>query len=487
MKHYDKKLSKEVLWDMSIADTSSGVSLKMHTPTRKGTVLKCSEDWEGDDCNYAKVFFDGEKYCFYYRGCGRKNGIGSERDHGVWCVAYSYDGKSFYRPDLEIFDFRGNTHNNIIMQIPNCNIDNFSITFDENPSCPPQERFKAFTGEWTWTVKRLHYYVSGDGTHFKEVAPLRAAGQFDSLNVCFWDERKQRYCLYLRGLHDADPERKIPYEAEGHVRDVRISYSKDIEEWTDPVPLDFGEDDTDEIQLYTNGIMKYPDTDIYIGIPTRYIDRSVDDHNFAHLPSLCGRRQLAFEDGRERREGTAITEAMLMTSRDGLHFERTKEAFYTPGIERDNNWNYGGGYFAVGMVETESDFEGEPNELSLYVVEPPRDNATTFERYTIRMDGFFSWHADFGGGEIITKPFCFEGDTLLLNFATSALGFVRIEILDENCEAIEGYDSGRLFGNTLDRPCDFSAPIISLNGKPVRFRITMRDADLYSFKFMELD
>ena len=99
------------------------------------------------------------------------------------------------------------------------------------------------------------------------------------------------------------------------------------------------------------------------------------------------------------------------------------------------------------------------------------------------MDGFFSWRADFGGGEVITKPFTFDGDRLLLNFSTSALGYVRIEILDENGNAIEGYDSGRIFGNSVARPCDFTSPISALAGKPIRFKITMRDADLYSFKF----
>ena len=483
MKHYSGKFPKEVLWDMSIADTFCGITLRMHEPTRKGTILKCDKAWEGMDCNYAKIFFDGEKYCFYYRGAGRADGTGSPRTHGVWCVAYSNDGKSFTRPELDIFEFGGSKKNNIIMQIPGCCIDNFSITLDENPACPPDERYKAFTGEWTESVKRLHYYTSADGVHFHEVAPLAAAGCFDSLNVCFWDERKGCYALYLRGLHDADPEHKIPYESEGHVRDVRLSYSTDMEEWTEPVRLDFGED-REEIQLYTNGMMTYPETDIYIAIPTRYIDRSEDIHNFKHLPSLDGMRHLAFESGRERREGTAITEAMLMTSRDGIHFERTKEAFYTPGIERDNNWNYGGGYFAVGMLRTKSDFEGEPDELSLYVVEPPRDNATTFERYTLRIDGFFSWRADFCGGEVITKQFTFEGEELHLNFSTSALGFIRIEILDEDGNAIEGYDSGRLFGNTIDRPCEFASPISALVGKPIRFKITMRDADLYSFKFI---
>ena len=60
MKHYNKKLPKEVLWDMSVADTSCGITLRMHEPTRKGTILKCDKAWEGMDCNYAKIFFDGE-------------------------------------------------------------------------------------------------------------------------------------------------------------------------------------------------------------------------------------------------------------------------------------------------------------------------------------------------------------------------------------------------------------------------------------------
>ena len=484
MKKYSAKLPKEVLWDESLAESMNGVRVQMHQPIRKGTILKCNMPWEGEDCNYAKIFFDGEKYCFYYRGCGRKNGLGSERSHGVWCVAYSYDGRTFIRPELDLYEFNGSTKNNIIMQIGGCNIDNFSITLDENPNCPPDERYKAFTGEWTPTVKRLHYYVSADGTRFYERDPLKAAGHFDSLNVCFWDQNTERYCLYLRGLHDADPERKIPYESEPHVRDVRVSYSKDINEWTDPIPLNYGEEDTDEIQVYTNGMMKYPETDMFLGIPTRYIDRRMDWQNYKYLPSLCGRRDDAFRPGFESREGTAVTEAFLMTSRDGVNFKRTNEAFYTPGIERDNNWNYGGGYFAVGMIKTSSDFVGEPDEISLYVVEPPRDGATTFERYTIRDDGFFSWRADYEGGEAVTKPFEFEGEQLMLNFSTSALGYLRIEILDEDGNAIEGYDSGRLFGNSVARPCDFEKPLSELAGKKIRFKLSMRDADLYSFKFI---
>ena len=174
---------------------------------------------------------------------------------------------------------------------------------------------------------------------------------------------------------------------------------------------------------------------------------------------------------------------MLMTSRDGLNFQRQPEAFYTPGIENGENWVYGDGYFAYGMIETASDFEGEPNELSFYVIKGYRARPANFERYTLRMDGFFSWRADFGGGEVITKPFCFDGDKLSLNFSTSALGFVRIAMLDENGNTIDGYDSGRIFGNSTDRSVDFEKPLSDLSGKTLRMKISMRDADLYSFAF----
>ena len=484
MKKYYSGLPKEVFWDMSLAESVNGVKLKMHEPIRKGTVLTCDKPWEGAYCGYGKIVFDGEKYRLYYRGRGSSDGaqrtdIG---DHGVWCVAYSYDGKTFTRPDLGIFDFGGDSHNNIVMQLPNYNIDNFSITFDENPNCHPDERYKAFLGDDTQVVRTLHYYVSRDGTHFEEREAIKAAGRFDSLNVCFWDEKTQRYCLYLRGLHNADPERKIPYEIENHVRDVRVSYSTDMEEWTEPVRLEYGENDTDEIQLYTNNIGRYEGTDIFLGIPTRYIDRSKDAQNYNHLPDILGFRPMLTE--KYGRVGTAMTEAMLMTSRDGLHFERTNEAFFTPGIENRENWVYGDGYFIYGWIETSSDFEGEPNELSLYVGKGYIARPVNFERYTLRMDGFFSWRADYEGGEAITKPFTFEGSELRLNFSTSALGYLRVEILDEDGNAIEGYDSGRLFGNSTDRPCDFERPLSDLAGKPIRFKLSMRDADLYAFKFI---
>jgi len=155
----------------------------------------------------------------------------------------------------------------------------------------------------------------------------------------------------------------------------------------------------------------------------------------------------------------------------------------TPGPERGNNWYYGDGYLCHGMTETPSPIPGEPNELSIYMPVNYRAGDVILRRYALRIDGFFSWSADFVGGQVVTKPVTFTGNSLSINFATSSLGSVRVRILDESGNPIDGYDSGNHFGDSLDRPVAFEKPMADLNGKPVRLEFTLQDADLYSFQF----
>ena len=84
------------------------------------------------------------------------------------------------------------------------------------------------------------------------------------------------------------------------------------------------------------------------------------------------------------------------------------------------------------MVQTKSDFYGEPDEISIYTGKGYRSRPVSFKRYTLRLDS---------------------------------------------------YDSGRLFGGSVSRPIDFEKPLSDLVGKTVRMRITTKDADFYSFCF----
>jgi len=111
------------------------------------------------------------------------------------------------------------------------------------------------------------------------------------------------------------------------------------------------------------------------------------------------------------------------------------------------------------------------------------EKPVTLLRYATRLDGFFSWRCGYKPGKVVTRPIVFDGDRLEMNFSTSAFGSVRIRILDAEGNAIEGYDSGNHFGDSVDREVPFAKPLGALNGKEVRLEITMRDADLYSFKF----
>jgi hypothetical protein len=203
------------------------------------------------------------------------------------------------------------------------------------------------------------------------------------------------------------------------------------------------------------------------------------------LPDLeHRRRRMKFHP----RFGTAITDGLFMSSRDGRTFHRRGEAFLRPGIERKHNWLYGDGYQNWGLIWTASDDPLAPPELSIYVIENNWKGPTRLRRHTLRIDGFVALNAPLKGGEVVTKPLVFEGKELTLNFSTSAAGSVRIELQDAPRKPIKDHSLGEcdeIFGDSLERVVTWkgSADVGSLAGHPVRLRIVMRDPDLFSLRF----
>ena len=77
-----------------------------------------------------------------------------------------------------------------------------------------------------------------------------------------------------------------------------------------------------------------------------------------------------------------------------------------------------------------------------------------------------------------------------MNFATSAAGSVRVEIQDPAGKPVEGFslaDCPDHFGDTVERVVNWNnrKDVSRLAGKPVRLRFVLKDADLYSFQFVE--
>jgi hypothetical protein len=178
-----------------------------------------------------------------------------------------------------------------------------------------------------------------------------------------------------------------------------------------------------------------------------------------------------------------------MVSRDGVKFKRWNEALFRPGIERPGTWCYGQQYIGWSVVETKSSLRGAPKELSLYATEGYwTGSSNALRRYTLRIDGFVSINAPMNGGELITRPLVFEGSKLVINFSSSAAGGIQVEIQNENGHPIPGFtlnDSQVVFGDSLGRVVTWKNghDVSALEGKPVRLRFVIKDADLFSLRF----
>ena len=82
----------------------------------------------------------------------------------------------------------------------------------------------------------------------------------------------------------------------------------------------------------------------------------------------------------------------------------------------------------------------------------------------------------------------FEGSELEMNYSTSAMGSVQVEIQDDQGRPQQQFalaDSPEQFGDKIDHRVMWSGgpDVSSFAGKTVRLRFVVKDADLYAFKF----
>jgi hypothetical protein len=465
---------REVFWDDYLIDTArTTASLQLHRPQAREVVMDHDAEWEGDGCDYHSIVRDGDLYRMYYLGWETMDPEATEHVPRpiVVCYAESRDGRTWVKPDLGICEFNGSTHNNIILDENTQAFDNFSVFKDTCPDCPDSERYKGVAS--SGGDGALWCFTGADGIHFRRAWRMTDKGQFDTLNVALWDRHSGQYFCYIRDFHGGAPDAAM----NDRIRDIRWMVSRDFHTWTTPVLLDFGAGE--DYPLYTNVVQAYYRADhVSVGFPSRYVEKRQWSSNFEQMGGAEGRRKRM---GVQPRYGLTITDCVFMCSRDGKRWRRWDEAFMTPGMEHKYNWVYGDCYPALGMIETESDLPHAPRELSLYAFDYHwAMRPTQLRRYTIRVDGFVSRRATYAPCMVVTKPFVFTGESLSINFATSAAGYGRIRLLgaDTTLESIE------LFGDSLDRLVEFqTGEVAALAGSPVTMEITMSDADIYSFQF----
>ena len=425
----------ELFVDRAMIDGLAGEARRvLHHPTPREVALAFDAPWEGRDSTYVTVMKDDDRVRLYYRGVGNRN------LPEVTCYAESRDGVAFTRPKLGLFEAAGTKENNVCWT--GAGTHNFAPFKDRNPAARPAERYKALAGG------PLVALASPDGIHWRKLAadPVITKGAFDSQNLAFFDELGGQYVAFFRDF------------ARG-VRTVKVCRSKDFLRWTEPEWCDYGKAPPEH--LYTNATVAYfRAPQIYLSFPKRFMENRTKD---------------------PKHPDHGISDGLLMSSRDGLHWERWEEAFLRPGLD-PKNWTDRNMMIAWGLVPS------SPEEISLYWTEHYSFDTCRLRRGTIRTDGFVSVCAGMSGGELVTRPLRFTGNRLVVNYSSSAAGSVRFQLEDQAGKPLSGFEmsaSEVLFGDEIAHEVKWQkgSDLAALAGKPVRLRVSLQDADLYSFVF----
>ncbi|MCX7920240.1 MAG: hypothetical protein N3A72_11695 [bacterium] len=436
----------------------NNIQFRLHPPQPKEVVFKFDAPWEGKASGYVTIFQDGNKYRMYYRGGGEVSPVNIMQE--VTCLAESSDGIHWIRPNLGLFEINGSKQNNIVWtgeRTAYCESHNFTPFKDTNPNAKSEENYKAvglniYPDEKGDRKRMLFGLGSPDGIHWKKISakPIISDGSFDSQNLAFWDSARNQYVCYFR----------ISQQGK---RSIARATSSDFLHWSKTEPLNFG--NTPIEHFYTNAIISYfRNPKLLLGFPMRFVPE---------------RKKI----GLPERDIDGVSDAVLISSYDGLNWSRTfMEAYIRPGLN-PHNWGdaHSNNTPAWGLLKTGDD------EISIYWAENYGE-IPQLRRGTVRLDGFVSLNAPYTGGEMITKPMKFKGDNLLINYSTSAVGSIRIEIQDIVGKPIPGYDLNNcieIYGDEISRKVVWKnkSNLAGLKDKPIRLRVVFNDADLYSIQF----
>ncbi len=443
----------ELLVDDWLVAARNGVELRLNPPQRAEVVLVTDAPWEGSTSAYFSVVQDGDVVRLYYRGYATGADTSANQ---VTCLAESSDGVHFTRPKLGIVEIDGSAENNVIWK--GIESHNFAPFRDANPNCEPDERYKALGGVraagTNWQGENvelgLYAFASPDGIRWHKMAkrPVMTKGNFDSLNLAFWDATRGRYACYSR------------ISADG-VRAVQSGHSSDFLSWSDAVPNRYAE-----------------------GVPLEhfYTTATVPCSGAEHLLLAFPKRFLPKRQKNPEHSDVGVSDAVFMSSRDGVQWDRPfLEAWVRPGLD-PKNWTERSNMPAWGIAEP------TPGQWSLYISEHYRWPDNRLRRLVLPRHRLASMHAGAQPGEFTTRPLRFEGQRLTINYATSAAGSVQIELQDRQGRPLPGFaqnDMPPLYGDELETVVHWKAgnDLAKLMGQTVRLRVVLRDADLFALRF----
>lgn len=428
------------------------------------------------------------------------NGVEDDRVE----VHVSEDGVHFEDRDTGL-EYRG--HRNIA--VPEATATG-NVLID--PNAAPERRWKYVSG---FHDQGTYVYTSPDGWRFERYPTSALPMHVGSQANVFWDDQRGTYVGYhrsdCRALSSGETSREWvmtetrdllgpwplePTKNEDIEEALRSMRLRDPQPWfMDNGPLTPGGfciefptafaplDSLDPIatDIYVPKAVKYPwAPDTYLAFPSMYF------HYWEDGPEA--RRVLGSE---ERGLGSGPIETQLEVSRDGVHWKRYPRPAYI-GIGEHAGYNVVQAYAAHGLVRRGGEiwqyyFGTEEYHSSLQAGDPRRG----VFRVVQRLDGFVSADTPYDTtGILVTKPFTFEGNRLVLNIDTNATGYAQVGFQDESGNPIEGFsldDCIYINGDFIEKEVEWLTrgfDVSELEGRSVRLVFRMRGSKLYAMQFV---
>jgi len=451
-----------------------GLRLTAHLPRLgQDPLVTADRPWESDNGKsriggYCTLFEDKGRYRLYYDSGDVSGELDVDEDIGtqrILAYAESTDGVNWVKPNVGTVTYNGSRDNNLVYGLDaSPGRDAHGATVFKDPSAPQEKRYKLVhigTHGGRFCVMGA---VSPDGLRWKTIKrPLISQYLSDTQTVMRFDPEKGRYVGYFRGWTAHE-------HSTSHARRI-IAYAETdrFESWPRPRPLVAADmNDGPDTDVYTNAYTPWPGADAHLMFPAFY-QRTAD-----------------------------ITEVHMMTSRDGLHWQRPLRQPVIPAGEPGTN-SEGGVYAGCGLVSLTrgewslpiSPRRASHNRVFFDNVLPETGVLTA----TWRQDGFVSLEAD-AVGACSTLILTFAGSHLELNAWTRFGGDIRVELADASEDnrrvhtpTIKGrsfQDCDPISGDHLNQTVTWrgESDLSSWAGRPVRVRFQMRRARLYAMQFV---
>ncbi len=451
-----------------------GVRLTGHLPRLdRVPLVEADKPWEVGNAKsglgvYSTLLEDEGRFRLYYDSGDVSGELNVDEDVGtqrVLAYAESSDGKQWVKPELGLVTYQGSRDNNLVFGLDaSPGRDAHGATVFKDPSAPPEERYKMVHLGSDGGRFCVFGALSPDGLRWRLLEkPLISEYLSDTQSVVDFDPEKGRYVGYFRGWTAHE-------HGTSHARRI-ISYAETdrFESWPTPRPLvGIDVNDDPDMDIYTNSYTRWPGADAHLMFPAFY-----------------------------RRAGD-FTEVHLMTSRDGLAWQRPLRQPVIPAGEPDSE-SEGGSYAGCGLVSL------IPGEWSLpYSPRRCSHNQVFFDNSrpetgvvtaNWRQDGFMSLEAESLGG-CSTLILAFDGTRLVLNAWTRFGGEILVELADaiqDNRRTPAPAIAGRAFedcdpisGDSLSHTVTWrgQSDLSPWTGRPVRVRLRMRRARLYALQFV---